>query len=58
MKLDHELRYDGPYLHVDLPDVLPPDWEGIRRELDLDCGVERAFVVAPASMPSEDESEL
>lgn len=25
---------DGPYLHVLLSDVLPPDWEALRRELE------------------------
>jgi len=25
---------DGPYLHVLLRDVLPPDWEALRRELE------------------------
>jgi hypothetical protein len=25
---------DGPYLHVLLRDVLPPDWEALRHELE------------------------
>jgi hypothetical protein len=25
---------DGPYLHVLLRDVLPPDWEALRRDLE------------------------
>jgi len=27
---------DGPYLHVLLRDVLPPDWDELRRRLELE----------------------
>jgi hypothetical protein len=58
MKLDHEVRYDGPYLHVDLPEVLPPDWRALRRDLDPDAFVTRAFITAPRRMWPDDEVEL
>src|SRR4051812_17329603 len=46
------ITYDGPYLHVLLRDVLPPDWEDVRRELEreIECGAaegnhrDRAFL--------------
>lgn len=45
----YELRRNGPYLRVILPDVLPPDWTKLSRdlELELDEGVERATLVTP-----------
>lgn len=45
----YELRRNGPYLRVILPDVLPPDWTSLTRdlELDLDEGVEHATLVTP-----------
>lgn len=45
----YELRRNGPYLRVILPDVLPPDWTKLTRdlELELDEGVERATLVTP-----------
>lgn len=45
----YELCRNGPYLRVILPDVLPPDWTALDRdlELELDEGVERATVVTP-----------
>ena len=44
-----ELRRNGPYLRVILPDVLPPDWRALTRdlELELDEGVETAILVTP-----------
>ena len=49
MDVSHELRRNGPYLRVILPDVLPPDWAALTRdlELELDEGVEYATVVTP-----------
>ena len=58
MKLDHEVRYDGPSIHVYLPDIVPPDWEAVRRSFDRDAYVSRAFITAPTRMTSEDEAEL
>jgi hypothetical protein len=45
----YELRRNGPYLRVILPDVLPPDWTALARdlELELDEGVETATLVTP-----------
>jgi hypothetical protein len=45
----YELRRNGPYLRVILPDVLPPDWMKLTRdlELELDEGVERATLITP-----------
>ena len=49
MDVSHELRRNGPYLRVILPDVLPPDWTALARdlELELDEGVESAILVTP-----------
>jgi hypothetical protein len=46
----HELLRNGPYLRVTLPEVLPPDWNALERDLDLELGegvVEKATIVAP-----------
>ena len=45
----YELRRNGPYLRVILPDVLPPDWSPLARdlEIELDEGVESATLVTP-----------
>ena len=32
----YELRRNGPYLRVILPDVLPPDWTPLARDLELE----------------------
>jgi hypothetical protein len=43
-----EISCDGPYLRVVLPDVRPPEWEALRRELEpeLEEGASRVtFVV-------------
>jgi hypothetical protein len=47
MRLTHEISTDGPYLHVFLPDVVPTDWEALRRELEpeLEEGASRVTVV-------------
>jgi hypothetical protein len=34
MQATSRITADGPYLHVLLPDVLPPDWEALRRDLE------------------------
>jgi hypothetical protein len=45
----HEMVRKGPYLRVTLPDVSPPDWGALLRDLriELDEGVERATVITP-----------
>jgi hypothetical protein len=44
-----ELQRNGPYLRVILPDVLPPDWTALNRDLELavDEGVQQATLVTP-----------
>jgi hypothetical protein len=34
MQTASHITSDGPYLHVLLRDVLPPDWEALRRDLE------------------------
>jgi hypothetical protein len=34
MRDRYELTRDGPYVRVVLPDVLPPDWDALEREID------------------------
>ena len=34
MHATSRITADGPYLHVLLPDVLPPDWEALRKDLE------------------------
>ena len=47
MRFTHEISTDGPYLHVYLPDIAPPDWEALRRELEpeLEEGASRVTLV-------------
>jgi hypothetical protein len=50
----HELLRNGPYLRVALPEVLPPDWDSLESELDLEMGegvVEKTTIVAPCCSP-------
>ena len=50
----YELLRNGPYLRVTLPEVLPPDWNSLESDLDLELGegvVERATIVAPCCGP-------
>jgi hypothetical protein len=50
----HELLRNGPYLRVTLPEVLPPDWDSLESELDLEMGegvVEKTTIVAPCCSP-------
>jgi hypothetical protein len=61
MMTTHEVRHDGPYLHVTLPDVLPPDWVSLWHDVDLEIedGVERAFLNIPGDhLAVDDENEL
>jgi hypothetical protein len=43
-----ELMQDGPYLQVVLPDVVPPDWDALRRDVEsaIDDGATRVTVIA------------
>ena len=34
MPTTSSITSDGPYLHVLLRDLVPPDWEALRRELE------------------------
>ena len=49
MRDDYELTRDGPYVRIVLPDVLPPDWDGLEREVDEEVadGATRILVMAP-----------
>jgi hypothetical protein len=61
MRSTHEISTDGPYLHVFLPDVIPPDWEALRRELEpeLEEGGSRVtFVVGRCAGIGVDDPSL
>lgn len=52
---------DGPYLHVLLRDVVPPDWEALRRELEaeIEDGARRVTIaVARSSGMSSTDADL
>jgi hypothetical protein len=48
MRDRYELTRDGPYVRIVLPDVLPPDWDVLEREIDEEVqdGAARVMVVA------------
>jgi hypothetical protein len=48
MRDGYELTRDGPYVRVVLPDVLPPDWDALEREVDeeIEDGATRVMVMA------------
>jgi len=57
----HEVRRDGPYLQITLPDVLPPFWGSLIHDVDveLEDGVERAFINIPGvGLATDDERRL
>ena len=61
MRYLSEMTCDGPYLRVLLPDVLAPDWDTLRRdlELELDEGATRVtLVVGERSPVAEDDPSL
>ena len=58
MRVHHRVRYAGRCLHVDLPDVMPPDWDAVRRDLDPDLLVFKAYITAPRTMTADDEAAL
>ena len=47
MRYTSEISRDGPYLRVLLPDVSPPDWEALRRELgpEVDEGATHVMLI-------------
>lgn len=50
----HELLRNGPYLRVMLPDILPPDWDALESDLDLELDegvIGTATIVAPYHAP-------
>jgi hypothetical protein len=50
----HEVLRNGPYLRVTLPDALPPDWDALESDLDLELDegvVLKATIVAPRCAP-------
>jgi hypothetical protein len=48
MRDAYELTRDGPYVRVVLPDVLPPDWDALERDVadEVDDGAARVMVMA------------
>jgi hypothetical protein len=48
MRDAYELTRDGPYVRVVLPEVLPPDWDALEREIgeDVDEGATRVMLLA------------
>jgi hypothetical protein len=48
MRDRYELTCDGPYVRVVLPDVLPPDWNALEREIDeeVEDGATKVMVMA------------
>jgi hypothetical protein len=48
MRDGYELTRDGPYVRVVLPDVLPPDWDALERELaeEIEDGATRIMLMA------------
>jgi hypothetical protein len=47
MRDAYELTRDGPYLRVVLPDVLPPDWDALEREVsqEVDDGATQVMLL-------------
>jgi hypothetical protein len=61
MRSTSEISCDGPYLRVFLPDVLPPEWEALRHELEpeLEEGASRVtFVVGRCAGIACDDPSL
>ena len=61
MRTNSRITTDGPYLHVLLPDAVPPDWEALRRDLDpeIDEGVTHiTFAMGRAAGIAPDDPEL
>jgi hypothetical protein len=47
MRDTYELTRDGPYVRVVLPEVLPPDWDALEREIgeEVDDGAARIMMM-------------
>jgi hypothetical protein len=47
MRDTYELTRDGPYVRIVLPDVLPPDWDALEREIgeEVDDGAARIMMM-------------
>ena len=61
MRSTSEISCDGPYLRVFLPDVLPPDWEELWRDLEpeIDEGISRVtFIVGQCAGITCDDPSL
>jgi hypothetical protein len=61
MHTTSRITTDGPYLHVLLQDVLPPDWEALRRDLEpeIDEGVTHiTFALGRAAGIAPDDPHL
>jgi hypothetical protein len=54
-----ELMQDGPYLQVVLPDVVPPDWDALRRDVEsaIDDGATRVTVIASERVGIENDDD-
>ena len=52
MRLSTEISRDGPYCRVLLPDVLPTDWEALRRDLESEIEEGASRVTLIASRPA------
>ncbi len=61
MQSTSQITTDGPYLHVLMTDVFPPDWESLRRELDpeIDEGVTHiTFALGRSAGVKPDDAHL
>ncbi len=61
MQTTTRITSDGPYLHVLLPDVLPPDWAALRRELEpeIDEGARHVtFAIGRSTGVKADDLDL
>ena len=59
MRFDHEVVRDGPRIRVVLPDVLPPDWDGVEHHLrsEIDDGATPVLPVCAAAFNGRDEAD-
>ena len=57
MNLDLEIRCDGPYLRVVMPDVSLPDWEALRRSLEPEVEEGARHLTLVLGDPGSDEAD-